>query len=420
MVVCTPGTEPESMTNQQARPAPAAPETTPPETSRQRPSLWSRWPAWAGYAAAVWSLIYGGLGLYWSLGGGGFPFGRNDPNWEPGMSVLGDLRAEVGGPAIAVLGLVGTIAGIMMVRTRGRGPGRTALLAWGWTLAVALAVVIPDNRVLMIVAYAPVLLVFVFTGVPGDQDLADLVPWSRINLFILVIGGLLWALATLAYQRRSAGVCENCGRGEASAAGWTSSVAARRWGRWAVYVAAIIPATYDATRIAWALGFPVGVTEEFWQWLDTSGLRWAGLFLSAMGVGGAILTLGLIQRWGEVYPRWIWFKSGQRVPPALAIIPASLVSIMVTAAGLMYVRAYIFGSLGDHPDMWATWAPGLLWPVWGVALGVATLAYYLRRRTACRHCGRGQAAGSTVGTTRSDAEPAPEPTESSDARSVTD
>ncbi len=33
--------------------------------------------------------------------------------------------------------------------------------------------------------------------------------------------------------------------------------------------------------------------------------------------------------------------------------------------------------------------PTLLVPVWGVALAVATLGYYYRRRGPCRVCGRG-------------------------------
>ena len=30
---------------------------------------WRHWPEWVGYAAAVWSPIYGTLGLWWALGG---------------------------------------------------------------------------------------------------------------------------------------------------------------------------------------------------------------------------------------------------------------------------------------------------------------------------------------------------------------
>ncbi|MFC4591387.1 serine/threonine-protein kinase [Sphaerisporangium corydalis] len=328
------------------------------------------WTRWAGYAAAVWSLAYGALGLYWALGGGGFPFGRADPNWEPGLSVLGEIRPQTAAPVIAVLGLVGAVAGVAMARGAGSGRVRPILLGWAWISAAALAIVIPDSRVLMLVAYAPLLLVWVFTGVPGGQSLAEIVPWSRINLFVLVIGGLLWALTALAYRRRTL-------TGPARP-GWAAPEAARRWGRWAVYVAAAIPAFYDVSRIAWAAGVPLGVTREFWQWLDESGLKWGGLFLSAMGVGGAVLTLGLVQRWGEVYPRWIWFKAGRRVPPMLAVIPASIVSVIVLSAGLMYWRMRFVHGFGPA-NMWATWAPSLLWPVWGLALAAATLAYHVRR-----------------------------------------
>jgi hypothetical protein len=38
-------------------------------------------------------------------------------------------------------------------------------------------------------------------------------------------------------------------------------------------------------------------------------------------------------------------------------------------------------------ENWAALAPELLWPLWGAALGAATLAYYCRRRGKCRHCG---------------------------------
>jgi hypothetical protein len=87
---------------------------------------------------------------------------------------------------------------------------------------------------------------------------------------------------------------------------------------------------------------------------------------------------------------------GRRVPIWLAVFPASLVSILVTAAGLlMFVRMTLTGRLEDilgegvlTEDNWAALAPELLWPLWGAALGAATLAYYYRRRGRCNHCGR--------------------------------
>jgi hypothetical protein len=82
-------------------------------------------------------------------------------------------------------------------------------------------------------------------------------------------------------------------------------------GRWATYVAVVIPIPYAVTRWAWALGFPLGISEEFLREGQEVGLWWAG---AALAVGGAILTLGLVQRWGEVFPRWIPFLGGKRVP----------------------------------------------------------------------------------------------------------
>jgi hypothetical protein len=111
--------------------------------------------------------------------------------------------------------------------------------------------------------------------------------------------------------------------------------------------------------------------------------------------GGAILTLGLVQRWGEVFPRWIPFVGGKRVPIPFAVFPASLVAVLVTTAGLMFVRLTLTGRLGAilgegvlSAENWAALAPELLWPLWGGALGAATLAYYYRRRGKCEHCGR--------------------------------
>ena len=74
---------------------------------------WQRWPDWVGYAAAAWSLLYGALGFFWSLGGEGFPFGReNDP--QAALSILEGVRAATGAPIIAALGVVGTVIAVAM------------------------------------------------------------------------------------------------------------------------------------------------------------------------------------------------------------------------------------------------------------------------------------------------------------------
>jgi hypothetical protein len=125
-----------------------------------------------------------------------------------------------------------------------------------------------------------------------------------------------------------------------------------------------------------------------------------GLAMAALGIGGGILTHGLVRRWGEVYPRWIWFKAGKRVPPLLAIIPGSLVALVLIPAGLMNAQMPIYA------DNWALNLPGVLWVFWGAGLGVAVYAYYLRRRTACRRCGRGVTSRSDAPAVRSSGSPA--------------
>ena len=96
------------------------------------PRWWQRWPYWVAYLAAAWSLLYGVLGVYWTLGGAGFPFGReNDP--QAALSVLEGVQARTGGPIIAALGLVGVLVAVAMARTWGRGILRALMLAFACT-----------------------------------------------------------------------------------------------------------------------------------------------------------------------------------------------------------------------------------------------------------------------------------------------
>ena len=350
----------------------------------------TRWPGWVGHAAATWSLIYGALGLYWALGGAGFPCGSENGPKAAAESILGSAQSDTTAPVIAGLGLVGAMVALAMARGRGsRGPRilRAALVVFAWSVAVALLLVIPDLRVLMAVAYAPIFLIGAPFGWPPVNYFEIALPWPVINQFVCIAGGFLWAGAAVAYWRRSRDACATCGRTDSSS-GWTTPAAAARWGRWATYVAVIVPLPYAAIRWAWALGIPLGITNEFLREGQETGLWWAGAALSMVDLAGAFLTLGLVQRWGEVFPRWVPFLSGKRAPSAMAIVPASLVSVIVTSAGLQVVRGFLVN--GFPAEGWATTAPGLLWPVWGGALGAATLAYYYRRRGRCACCGRGE------------------------------
>jgi hypothetical protein len=155
-----------------------------------------------------------------------------------------------------------------------------------------------------------------------------------------------------------------------------------------------VPIFYAVTRFAWALGIPLGISDELLREGQETGMWTSGLFLASFGLVGAVLTLGLVQRWGEVFPRWMAGLTGRRVPIALAVVPASIVSVLITVGGIAMLSGYaqmVADSVAGDPSAvgFIGAAPTALFPVWGVALAVATLAYYYRRRGVCSVCGRG-------------------------------
>jgi hypothetical protein len=255
-----------------------------------------------------------------------------------------------------------------------------------------LILVVPDYRPLLGVAYAPIVLVGEPFDWPPDVSLGDVLPWPVLNQVLCMVGGLLWAGVAIAFRRRTRGACRHCGRTD-QPSHWTSRESAAQWGRWATLIAVAIPVIYAMTRYAWALGIPLGITREFLREGQAMGLWWAGAALATLAVGGAVLTLGLVRPWGETFPSWMPVLGERRVPPRLAIVPASLVSVLVTSAGLMFIRLVLMGTLAEtfvfaEEVGWAALGPELLWPLWGAALATATLAYHYRRRGRCQHCGR--------------------------------
>lgn len=362
-----------------------------------RPS-WRRWPDWVAYATAAWSLGYSALGIWWARGGAGFPFGLANDSGAT-LSWFTGATARKGGPVIAAAGAIATLVALYMARqghTERVGSNTTVatvVKAFGWTVAVILCLGVPDFRVLVVVAYAPIILLGAPFDWPQPVRLVDVIPWPVLNQAVCIVGGVAWAATTLAFQRRVGDACAYCGR-RSPRVEWQQPDAARRWGGWAVAVAVAIPLLYAATRFAWALGIPLGLTEAFYREGERTGLWWRGAALATLAVVGAALTVGLAKPWGEVFPRWVPRLAGRRVPPALAIVPATFVSLIVSSAGLMFVRMAIRGTfmLGTHrvtfTENWGGLWPELVWPIWGVALGAATLAYQYRTRQRCRYCGR--------------------------------
>jgi hypothetical protein len=355
------------------------------------------WQRWAPYAAVAWSLIYAALGVYWAVSGRGFPY---TPETVPDVMapLLGRFGPGVAWIVVMMAGIPAAVVGTAMLRGVRSRALRPLLITAGALLTGVLLLLMNGLNLLVKVGYIPAAVFGLFTAEKGQAYLEAWTQWATIHQLLCLIGGFLWLAATVCYVRRSGDACLYCGRRDGPE-GWNSSERAARWGRIAVYVAMVAPVFYALTRYAWALGFPLGISEEHLRWGQESGTWISGLFLATFGLVGAVLMLGLVQRWGEVFPRWMMGLAGRRVPIALAVIPASIVAVLLIVGGIgiwsgldQMVANLVASGAEDKEIIWAIIfevGPTLLFPIWGAALAVATLGYYYRRRGPCRVCGRG-------------------------------
>ncbi|MFB6616291.1 hypothetical protein ACFCV9_19125 [Streptomyces sp. NPDC056367] len=154
----------------------------------------------------------------------------------------------------------------------------------------------------------------------------------------------------------------------------------------AAHAAALTLLPSGLWRIAMAVGIDVG-------WGPGSGLEpelfpgvWS-LYLVGLSVFAeclGLLTLGLVQRWGEVLPGWVPWLGGRRIPPLAAVVPAALGAAAVTVTGVMGLFTWgsnmteAYAPAGGHWWlMTLCYAPLVLW---GPLLAVVTAAYWRRRR----------------------------------------
>jgi hypothetical protein len=357
------------------------------------------WQRWTPYAAVAWSLIYAALGVYWAVSGRGFPY--TPETMSDGLGpLLGRFGPGVTWIVVILAGIPAAAVGAAMLRGSRSRALRPLLITAGALLAGVLLLLMTSLGLLVKLGYFPYILFRLITGAEVGSYLEGYIQWTTVHQLLCLLGGFLWLATTVCYGRRSGDACLYCGRRDGPE-GWTSPYQAARWGRIAVYVAMVAPAFYALTRYAWALGFPLGMGEEQFRSGQESG-KWIGgaLFLGNFILLGAFLMLGLVQRWGEVFPRWMIGLTGRRVPIALAVVPASLVSVLLVVGGIgiwsglgqMVANSAAAGAKGAGliAEIIFQLGPTLLFPVWGVALAVATLGYYYRRRGPCSVCGRGE------------------------------
>jgi hypothetical protein len=362
------------------------------------------WQRWAPYAAVAWSLIYAALGIYWVVSGRGFPY--TPAAASDGMGpLLGRFGPGAGWIVVLMAGIPAAALGAAMLRTHSGHIGvrgrflRPLLITAGALLAGVLLLLMIGLNLLVMFGYIPYAIRSLFTSSGFSQRYLQIsTQWPVIHQLLCLIGGFLWLAATVCYARRSADACLYCGRRD-DPQGWQEPDQAARWGRIAFYVSLVAPVFYAFTRYAWALGFPLGMSQEYLRQGQKTGMWTSGLFLASFGLVGAVLMFGLVQRWGEVFPRWMIGLAGRRVPIALAVVPAALVSVLLVVGGIVIwsglagmVAGLVAGGANNMEitgDLIFQLGPTLLFPAWGAALAVATLGYYYRRRGPCTVCGRG-------------------------------
>ncbi|WP_254714996.1 hypothetical protein [Actinomadura sp. NAK00032] len=136
-------------------------------------------------------------------------------------------------------------------------------------------------------------------------------------------------------------------------------------------------------RTGLALGFPLGYTDQGLR--DLVGpTMWGPIYLIGLSVlaeAAAMLTLGLVQSWGEVVPRRLPFIGGKTIPPRAVIMPAWL------GVGILTVlwTPFLFWWAMPHDDMTGlghTLVGFLYLPLvaWAPLLAAVTLSYQRRHR----------------------------------------
>jgi hypothetical protein len=347
--------------------------------------------------AAAWSAVTVVLGLWWWLRPAQYPF-PPDPD-DPAGTLFDVVPPAAVPPSLVAAGIVG-FAVALLART-GRGSGFVTATAVGWVLVFGLAV--PGFRPLTLAGYlmamfGPIVLfatlvagawrwrggpvavgVFVLVGalawVTGIADgdvfrryvtvMATALPLA-VPLVIMTFflgGGLVWGVLGARTALR--------GRAGGAPPAWMRPEAAARWGKAAVIVAVVCALPYGLLRLTWLTPWPYGMDPA--TFVAMPELRLHGLLLGLAALAGAVLTTGLVARWGEVWPRWMPVVRGRPVPPAAAVVPGGVVAALFTvAAAPMTMMALASGDL-----------LGLVvfpFVVWGPALGIAVLGYALRRR----------------------------------------
>lgn len=329
-------------------------------------------------AALAWSLFLIITTMLWGAGAVPTPFGGSGPG--DFTSVLDSLPVPVAAGVVgfvALLSFIISAALLTVPRLRGHLRHRTGVRAMGIVAIAVSAITTTVFTDTLLLAYLGYTLSMQFPPIPLG------VVWQGVMLVGPALWIIVWATVERAHRHSYRTVRRGGSATRESGGGGTSTPAVSLAAKIAVAVAILVPGFYAFTRILWAIGVPFGLSQGLFDEGQRVGLWHSGLALALAAVAGILLTLGLVQRWGERLPSWTGPLAGRRVPITLATIPATIVSLAVFTGGVGLIRTTFTGVAEVFADSWwATIGPTLLFPLWAVALGWATFAYRERRLAA--------------------------------------
>ncbi|MBE7956376.1 hypothetical protein ABTZ44_12130 [Microbacterium oxydans] len=298
--------------------------------------------------------------------------------------------ALTGGLAVIV------VSGFALVAERGPGPRGAVwpLRTAGLLTAAFVALTIPGG---MIPTAGYTFAVAVILGIVALVALTTIrCPWVGIPIAALVIGGLVFSSVALEATGLPLQVLTGLGALLPEAAlAFAHVTAAAGLLVWVIgdertssstfagfvhrhripitLIAAACALPYAIARASWLTPWPLfgGSTETF---VEEPITRATGLMLGLGMLVGGLLTLGLILPWGARFPRFLAGVGGRAIPPALAIVPASVVSVLFTAAG----GEFVFMGTGDLGQTVYVMFMLPFW-LWGPLLGLAAWGYAMHR-----------------------------------------
>ncbi|MEU8180744.1 hypothetical protein AB0B86_08215 [Micromonospora sp. NPDC049047] len=328
-------------------------------TRTHRPAAAERVRQWA-LASALFLVGEAALRLFW-IAGGRWAYtacdrtALVDPAGGCGADRVETLPFWAGWGALAV----GVALAVVVVGAV-HSPGRTAATGSWLAAALLFATAFPLHLVFEIPA--------ALTGRPSD--------WRDLGARLaLLAGGILFAGLANASGPRPGPVTP----GYRPVPRWT-----RRW----AYVAVTLPVVgWALPHGLWVLGVPFGISEQALNDIDDDLSTPTGVAITVVPPLAGLLVLGLVQRWGQEFPRWMPGLGGRPVPRLLAVVPAGAVALTLVVYGVlssaMFVGRLLSGELSwsDVWDGWAVTATLLVFLGWGVSMGVTTVGYALSTRS---------------------------------------